>query len=144
MDKTIIKLSIIKIAYIVGIILDGLLGIDMILYSFFGTSIFLQTQKIPISNSNTQPVMMMGTALMVGWTILLLWGLLKPIERKDILIITAFPVVFLYIIYDVFYYIINYATITIISIMPVLIVRLCLMILMSTAYFLAKKYDTSK
>ena len=30
---------------------------------------------------------------MFGWTILLIWGVMKPIERADILIITVFPVV---------------------------------------------------
>jgi hypothetical protein len=32
-------------------------------------------------------------ALMFGWTVLLLWAVMKPIERSDILIITLFPVV---------------------------------------------------
>ncbi len=32
-------------------------------------------------------------ALMLGWTVLLFWAQLKPIERADILLITLFPVV---------------------------------------------------
>ena len=34
-----------------------------------------------------------GAALMWGWTVLLLWASNKPVERRDILIITLFPVI---------------------------------------------------
>lgn len=139
LDKIRTKTNIIKIAYIVGIILDALLGFDMFLYTFLGNSIYLQSQNIPISNSSTQPVMMLGTALMIGWTILLLWGLQKPIERKGTLIITAFPVVFLYIVYDIIQYIINISTINASSIFIILIVRCCLISLFIMAYIFANQ-----
>ena len=139
MDKIKIKTNIIKIAYIVGIILDGLMGIDMFLYTFLGKSIYLQNQNIPISSSNTQPVMMLGTALMLGWTILLLWGLQKPIERKGTLIITAFPVVFLYLIYDIIQ-LFNGAT----SILSVLIIRCFLITLLIVAYIFANQIKGKK
>jgi len=130
---------IVKIAYIVGIILDGLMGFDMFLYTFFGKSIYLQNQNIPISSSTTQPVMMLGTALMIGWTILLLWSLLKPIERKGMLIITAFPVVFLYLIYDIIQLVdgVN-------SILSVLIIRCFLIILLTVAYIFANQMKKIK
>lgn len=35
-----------------------------------------------------------GASLMFGWTLLLLWGSFKPIERKGILLLTVFPVLF--------------------------------------------------
>lgn len=35
----------------------------------------------------------MGAALMLGWAVLLLWGSVKPVERKGLLIITVFPVI---------------------------------------------------
>ena len=130
---------VIKIAYIVGIILDGLMGIDMFLYTFFGKSIYLQNQNIPIPSSNTQPVMMLGTALMIGWTILLVWGLLKPIERKGTLIITAFPVVFLYLIYDIIQ-LINGVN----AILTVLIIRSFLITLFIVAYIFANQMKKIK
>ena len=130
---------VIKIAYIVGIILDGLMGIDMFLYSFFGKSIYLQNQNIPISSSTTQPVMMLGTALMIGWTFLLLWGLLKPIERKGTLIITAIPVVFLYLIYDILQ-LINGVN----AILSVLIIRCFLITLLMVAYVFANQMKKIK
>ncbi|NJD54242.1 MAG: hypothetical protein FIB07_15420 [Candidatus Methanoperedens sp.] len=33
-----------------------------------------------------------GASLMLGWTLLLVWGSFKPIERKGILLLTVFPV----------------------------------------------------
>ena len=141
MNKIKTKTNIITIAYIVGIILDGLMGLDMFLYTFLGNSIFLQSQNIPISNSSTQPVMMLGTALMIGWTVLLLWGVQKPIERKGTLIITAFPVVFLYLVYDIFQYI----NVNTSSIFSILIIRCCLIILLIMAYIFANQIkDTNK
>jgi hypothetical protein len=35
----------------------------------------------------------LGASLMFGWTILLAWGYRKPVERKGLLLITAFPVI---------------------------------------------------
>ncbi len=144
MDKIKIKMNIIKIAYIVGIILDGFLGIDMFLYTFLGKPIFLQTQNIPISSIETQPVMMFGTALMIGWTILLGWGLFKPIERKGTLIITAFPVVFLYLIYDIFQYINDISLTDPSSKISVMIIRCVLIILMIVAYIFANQMKERK
>jgi hypothetical protein len=137
MNKIKTKMNIITIAYIVGIILDGLMGFDMFLYTFLGTSISLQSQNIPISNSSTQPVMMLGTSLMIGWTILLIWGLQKPIERKGTLIITAFPVVFLYIVYDIYQYINDISIINVSATFSLLITRCCLIILLIMAYIFA-------
>ena len=34
-----------------------------------------------------------GAPLMVGWTVLLLWGLADPFPRRDLLLITVVPVV---------------------------------------------------
>jgi len=35
-----------------------------------------------------------GASLMAGWTFLLIWAVRKPIERRIIIFLTAFPVVF--------------------------------------------------
>jgi len=40
--------------------------------------------------------------LMAGWTVLLLWAYRKPVERKDVLPITACPVVVGYIAYVIY------------------------------------------
>ncbi len=76
---------------------------------------------------------------MIGWTILLLCGLLKPIERKGILIITVFPVVFLYLIYDIIQ-LFNGAT----SVVSVLIIRCFLITLLIAAYIFANQMKEKK
>ncbi len=38
--------------------------------------------------------MAIGGILMIGWTLLLIWALRKPIERRVVILVTAFPVVF--------------------------------------------------
>ena len=35
-----------------------------------------------------------GGTLMTGWTLLLLWAVREPIERRFVILLTAFPVVF--------------------------------------------------
>jgi hypothetical protein len=35
----------------------------------------------------------MGASLMAGWTVLLLWANRRPVERRDVLLITIVPVV---------------------------------------------------
>jgi hypothetical protein len=38
--------------------------------------------------------MAVGGILMTGWTFLLIWAIRKPIERRFVILLTAFPVVF--------------------------------------------------
>jgi hypothetical protein len=52
-----------------------------------------------------------GVPLMVGWTILLFWVDRKPLERKDVLLITLFPVVSGYILFELYSVAAGYATI---------------------------------
>ena len=37
---------------------------------------------------------LLAGSLMTGWTFLLIWGLQKPVERRGVLLLTAFPVIF--------------------------------------------------
>jgi hypothetical protein len=36
----------------------------------------------------------MGASLMLGWTFLLMWADRKPVERRGVLLLTVFPVLF--------------------------------------------------
>jgi hypothetical protein len=69
-----------RICYITGAVFDGLIGFLMLIPSRMGESEF----RYPMG---------LGAALMFGWTILMLWGNKKPLERKGILLITIFPVI---------------------------------------------------
>ncbi|MFX1452150.1 MAG: hypothetical protein ACFFCM_15040 [Promethearchaeota archaeon] len=86
MDK---KLIFIRFAYWYGAILDFLVFLDMMMSIIFEFSVSLQN----VSSDNSYKYQTgMGAFLMLGWTILLIWADRKPIERKDILLITI-PVI---------------------------------------------------
>jgi predicted neutral ceramidase superfamily lipid hydrolase len=81
---------LVQIAFLVGAVTDGLAIIPM-LSRRVGVALFGGDS----SRNNTEYRYSMGIAasLMAGWTLLLLWGAASPIERRDILLLTVFPVV---------------------------------------------------
>ncbi len=83
-------IKLLKTSYWIGIIADALATI--ILFSPKIANVVLQPQPFEISEVYLYVSRVAG-ALMLGWTVLLIWGVKKPIERADILIITLFPVV---------------------------------------------------
>ena len=83
------KKHLIRGIYWYGAVLDGVVGIFMVI------SMFTKTLIIPYSSTSKEYQFAMGyaAALMFGWTMLLFWGGLKPIERKNVLLMTICPVV---------------------------------------------------
>ncbi|SRR6266496_1058254 len=77
-------------SYWIGIIADALATV--LLFSPIVASLVLQPQPFEMSAVYFYVSRIAG-ALMLGWTVLLFWAQLKPIERADILLITLFPVV---------------------------------------------------
>jgi hypothetical protein len=78
------------LSYWVGIVADA--AATVLLFSPTVANFALQPQAFEISAAYLYVSRIAG-ALMLGWTVLLFWGQLKPIERADILLITLFPVV---------------------------------------------------
>ena len=76
MDKRILLL---RISYWVGAISDGLATLRMLFPNIASGSEFRYASGL-------------GAALMLGWTFLLIWADRKPMERKGVLLLTAFPV----------------------------------------------------
>ncbi|MFX1566834.1 MAG: hypothetical protein ACFFCV_00545 [Promethearchaeota archaeon] len=95
-----IKLLYIRFTYWYGAILDFLVFLDMILSVLFEFSISMPNVSTDISYKYQTGT---GAFLMLGWTILLIWADRKPIERKDILLLTAIPVVLGIMIINIFY-----------------------------------------
>jgi len=81
---------LLKFSYIIGAILDALVAIQMfspdILIMTTGVSSFAPTSDFLYASY-------MSGVMMTSWSVLLIWGYLKPVERKDILLITILPVV---------------------------------------------------
>jgi len=86
----VVSIRWLRLSYWAGAIIDALAALQMLIPSLFAATNGL---------SNFNPAfefryaMGMGAALMLGWTVLLLWADRKPMERKAILPITTFPVI---------------------------------------------------
>ncbi len=86
MDK---KLLWLRIAYWAGIVMDAVAALQMLF-----PQLLLRTYNITLTpDPEFTFAMRYGAPLMIGWTLLLFWADRRPVERKDILLITAFPVV---------------------------------------------------
>lgn len=81
---------LVQIAFIVGAITDGLAIIPMLSHRV-GSAVF--GGKVSQDNAAYQYAMGIGSSLMAGWTLLLLWGAKSPIERRALLLLTVFPVI---------------------------------------------------
>ena len=85
------RMLFIRFPYWLGIAADALWAVALFVPSVFG---------ILIGNSGFDPeiqvrlIMGIGGSLMTGWTFLLIWAVRKPIERRVVILLTAFPVVF--------------------------------------------------
>jgi len=81
----------IKMPYWLGIVADALwvagLFSPVVFGILTGTSDFDPDLQIRL-------IMGMGGSLMAGWTLLLLWAVQQPVERRFVILLTAFPVVF--------------------------------------------------
>ena len=94
------KLLFIRVTYWYGALLDLLVFLDMIISILFEFSIVLSNVSTDISYKYQTGT---GAFLMLGWTILLIWADRKPIERKDILLLTAIPVVIGLMVINILY-----------------------------------------
>ncbi len=79
------KILFLRISYWAGAILDGVAFLIMIFPPLFALNNGLTNFKPDI---DYRYAMGMGAPLMLGWTVLLLWADRKPMERKNILLIT--------------------------------------------------------
>ena len=81
---------LLRICFFVGAITDGLAVIPMVFPSIgsrlFGSNSSMFTAEYRLA-------MGIGASLMAGWTLLLIWGSIDPIGRRDILVLTLIPVI---------------------------------------------------
>jgi hypothetical protein len=81
---------LLRVAFLVGVVTDGLAVIPM-LSRRIGAALFGGDPSR--NNQENRFAWGIGAALMAGWTLLLLWGAASPIARRDILLLTVFPVI---------------------------------------------------
>ncbi|MDD5399029.1 MAG: hypothetical protein PHU70_08125 [Dehalococcoidia bacterium] len=73
-------------AYLIGAVVDAAVSIPMFSMAFSGD----YTNEVSYTLAS-------GAILMIGWTFLLLWAAYKPVERRDVLLITLVPIIGLFI-----------------------------------------------
>jgi len=124
------RMFLIKFPYWLGIGADALWAFGLLFPSIFG---------ILTGNPDFNPdlqirlIMGIGGSLMTGWTLLLLWAVKKPIERRTVILLTSFVVIGLFIVALIGFLDGNKLNIWI------LIKNTILMIFMITSYLLAGK-----
>ena len=85
------RMFLVKFAYWLGIGADALWAVGFLFPQVFG----ILTGRPDFSpDFQTKIIMGMTGTLVTGWTFLLLWAVRKPVERRTVILLTAFPVVF--------------------------------------------------
>ena len=89
------KLWLIKFPYWLGIAADALWAVALLLPAVFGVLTGVDDFS---PDWQMQSVMAIGGVLMAGWTVLLLWAVRRPIERRFVILLTALVVAALFLL----------------------------------------------
>jgi len=81
-----LKLWLIKFPYWLGIAADALWAAALLFPPVFGVLTGVDDFS---PDWQMQSVMTIGGVLMAGWTVLLLWAVQRPIERRFVILLTA-------------------------------------------------------
>ncbi len=130
------RMLFIRFCYWLAAILDALLAGDLLLYVLFGTTIYLQ---YPTLTPITQFLARQVIPLVIGWTILLIWAVQKPVERRIILIFTALPLLLLGILLDLVLLLLGNKSSSLGTNLISFIIQMILMILMLIGFIIANQ-----
>jgi hypothetical protein len=79
-----------RISYWTGAVTDAIAALQMLVPSLFA---FGNGLRDFAPGRDYRFAMGMGASLMIGWTALLIWADRRPVERRDVLLITIVPVI---------------------------------------------------
>lgn len=80
----------ITLPYYLGIVADSLWASGL----FYPRLFAFLTNEPNFTLPQLQSCMKMAGIIMTGWTVLLVWAVQDPVERRFVIFLTAFPVVF--------------------------------------------------
>ena len=89
------KLWLIKSPYWLGIAADAFWAIALFFPAVFGTLTGVDGFS---PDWQLQSVMAIGGILMAGWTLLLVWAVQRPVERRFVILLTALVVAALFLL----------------------------------------------
>ena len=81
-------ISFLKLSFIIGAIADGIVAVNWFLISL-GHPYANLISAFRGSGVDYEFAMFICSLFMFGWTVILIWGFLKPEERKGLLLITS-------------------------------------------------------
>lgn len=96
------QVELLKLSFIIGAIADFAVGINWFLISL-GYDIPNLLSSFKGEGADYRFAMYICTMFMFGWTAILFWGYLKPLERRGLLIITSVLLMLSIIIELLFY-----------------------------------------
>jgi hypothetical protein len=127
------QILLLRASYWLGAIIDLLAALQL-----FFPSIWASMDDLPYSpNPTLNFALYIAGSLMIGWTFLLVWADRKPLERKGILLLTVFPVVFGLALNNVFA--LNSGLRTWQSTFPELGLQISIALILTFSYFNARK-----
>ena len=91
----VVKLWLIKLPYWMGVAADALWAIALFFPSVFGALTGVNGFS---PDWQMQSVMAIGGVLMGGWTLLLVWAVQRPAERRFVILLTAVVVAALFLL----------------------------------------------
>ena len=128
------KIRLLRLSYWIGAVIDGFVAIQLLIPNFWASFNGITTYT---PNSTLNFALVIASALMWGWTGLLIWADRKPIERRGILVLTTFPVVFGLTVNNV--YGAASGLVTFQSVLPSLVIQCVLTVLFLFSYVNARK-----
>ena len=129
------KILYLRICFLTGAILDAFFVLPLMFPKLAGFIVGIDNYN---PDTMTMYMMNVGAALMAGWTGILFWAAIKPIERKGIIPITIFPLLSGLIAAGIYFYISG--GIQLEKILPLLMVSVILIISQSIGYFITKDF----
>jgi hypothetical protein len=125
---------LLRICYWWGILADAVSAILMLF-----PNLFLRFMKINLTvGRGFSYGLRYNVTLMVGWTILLYWADRKPLERKDILLLTL-PVVAGYCIFEIYSLLAGFTVLA--QQLPLFIMQVAMSAMFIFSYVHAKRFE---
>jgi len=133
------RVLLLRISFWVGAILDGIYALNMSFVWLIDSYEGIDPIKLIrfTSGPHSRYVWGIAAVLMFSWTLLLIWASRKPMERRDLILLTALPLI-AGLLVDTFFAI----SINLVAWEDILLVQMiyiCLIVLFVSSYILTRE-----